>query len=157
MRPLNQIRKAFGQDLSGDPEFQVAPMVDVLLVLLIFFISITSTEVLRRSRDLDLPESPNSKWLDKAIPQQAVINLKWLAPVRQTLITLDGKTYISSVELASRLRERAITNPEINVLLRADKEVEYRYIAQIISVCSAADIRQIHFATIGGSPESEKK
>ena len=26
---------------SGEPEFQIAPMIDVLLVLLIFFISIT--------------------------------------------------------------------------------------------------------------------
>ena len=31
---------------EGEPEFQIAPMVDVLLVLLIFFMSITSAQVL---------------------------------------------------------------------------------------------------------------
>ena len=32
---------------DGDPEFQIAPMIDVLLVLLIFFMSITSAQVLK--------------------------------------------------------------------------------------------------------------
>ena len=32
---------------EGEPEFQVAPMIDVLLVLLIFFMSITSAQVLK--------------------------------------------------------------------------------------------------------------
>ena len=40
---------------SGEPEFQIAPMIDVLLVLLIFFISITSMEVLRIDQDIVLP------------------------------------------------------------------------------------------------------
>ncbi|MGH6755164.1 MAG: ExbD/TolR family protein, partial [Bradyrhizobium sp.] len=32
---------------SGEPEFQVAPMIDVLLVLLVFFMMITSAQVLK--------------------------------------------------------------------------------------------------------------
>ena len=32
---------------SGEPDFQIAPMIDVLLVLLIFFMSITSAQVLK--------------------------------------------------------------------------------------------------------------
>ena len=30
---------------SGEPEFQIAPMIDVLLTLLIFFMSVTTAEV----------------------------------------------------------------------------------------------------------------
>ncbi|MBA3608646.1 MAG: biopolymer transporter ExbD, partial [Chthoniobacterales bacterium] len=32
---------------QGEPEFQVAPMIDVLLVILVFFMTITSTQVLK--------------------------------------------------------------------------------------------------------------
>jgi len=32
---------------NGEPEFQIAPMIDVLLTLLIFFMSITTAEVIR--------------------------------------------------------------------------------------------------------------
>ena len=33
-------------DPETDPEFQIAPMIDILLVLLVFFMSISTTEVL---------------------------------------------------------------------------------------------------------------
>ena len=35
-----------GGGAEGEPEFQIAPMIDVLLVLLIFFMSITTTPLL---------------------------------------------------------------------------------------------------------------
>ncbi len=34
-----------------DPDFQIAPMIDVLLVLLVFFMSISSTEVLQSDQE----------------------------------------------------------------------------------------------------------
>ena len=40
---------------EGEPEFQVAPMIDVLLVLLIFFMSITSSQVLKVDKNISLP------------------------------------------------------------------------------------------------------
>ena len=46
---------------SGEPEFQIAPMIDVLLVLLVFFMSITSAEVLKVDKNIRLPVSPNAK------------------------------------------------------------------------------------------------
>ncbi len=45
---------------SGEPEFQIAPMIDVLLVLLIFFMSITTAEVLKVDKNIVLPVSPNA-------------------------------------------------------------------------------------------------
>jgi biopolymer transport protein ExbD len=40
---------------EADPEFQIAPMIDILLVLLVFFMSISSTEVLQSNKDIRLP------------------------------------------------------------------------------------------------------
>jgi biopolymer transport protein ExbD len=39
---------------DGEPEFQIAPMIDVLLVLLIFFMSITSAQVLSIDKEIQL-------------------------------------------------------------------------------------------------------
>ena len=38
-----------------DPEFQIAPMIDILLVLLVFFMAISSTEVLQTNDKVRLP------------------------------------------------------------------------------------------------------
>ena len=43
---------------EGDPEFQIAPLIDVLLVLLIFFMSIASTAVTRYDPMIELPAAP---------------------------------------------------------------------------------------------------
>ena len=52
---------------EGEPEFQVAPMIDVLLVLLIFFMSITSSQVLKVDKNISLPVASNGvKRDDKA-------------------------------------------------------------------------------------------
>ena len=40
---------------GDEPEFQIAPMIDVLLVLLIFFMSITTLRVERMDKTVNLP------------------------------------------------------------------------------------------------------
>ena len=45
---------------SGEPDFQLAPMIDVLLVMLIFFMTITSAQVLRVDKNIQLPTAPNA-------------------------------------------------------------------------------------------------
>ena len=44
-----------------DPEFQIAPMIDILLVLLVFFMSISSTEVLQKTEGINLPVAKDAK------------------------------------------------------------------------------------------------
>jgi biopolymer transport protein ExbD len=44
-----------------DPEFQIAPMIDILLVLLVFFMSISSTEVLQTNDKVRLPVAKDGK------------------------------------------------------------------------------------------------
>ena len=48
-----------------DPEFQIAPMIDILLVLLVFFMSISSTEVLQTNEAVKLPVAKDSKPKEK--------------------------------------------------------------------------------------------
>ena len=48
-------------DPEIDPEFQIAPMIDILLVLLVFFMSISTTEVLKANKDVTLPVAKEAK------------------------------------------------------------------------------------------------
>ena len=40
---------------DSDLEFQITPMIDLLLVLLIFFMAITTTKILRNDTSLQVP------------------------------------------------------------------------------------------------------
>src|SRR4051794_8573829 len=63
-----------------DPEFQIAPMIDILLVLLVFFMSISSTEVLQSNQAVKLPVAKDAKVADKNTKGQTIVNVMW-APV----------------------------------------------------------------------------
>src|SRR2546425_786559 len=60
-----------------DPEFQIAPMIDILLVLLVFFMSISSTEVLQKTEGINLPVAKDAKPADKNTKGQTIINILW--------------------------------------------------------------------------------
>ena len=45
-----------GGGRNGEPEFQVAPMIDVLLTILVFFMTITSAQVLKVDKTIQLPD-----------------------------------------------------------------------------------------------------
>jgi biopolymer transport protein ExbD len=82
-------RKIKKEAEDPDPEFQVAPMVDVLLVLLIFFMSITSNEILRNVKGIDLPVAKQAADKNKK-SSQVVVNIGWDVGKRQGVLVVDS-------------------------------------------------------------------
>ena len=60
---------------DDDPEFQIAPMIDVLLVLLVFFMSITSAQVSKVEK-MPLPVAPHALKRDM-MRNEAIVNVRW--------------------------------------------------------------------------------
>ncbi len=146
------------QEAEGEPEFQVAPMADVLFVLLIFFISITSTEVLRKDQGLVLPDANKATEGDKKKNNgQVVINLAWFPMTRTSTISVDTKRYDDPGALVGMLQERLAGNPMVRVLIRADKDVEYSYVADVMRACANANIGNVTFAVLTGTSEDAPK
>lgn len=137
--------KAF--ESEADPEFQVAPMADLLFVLLVFFMSITTTEVLRTDKAIDLPVAKDAME-NKLKSSQVVVNVAWVPGARVGSIKVDDRPYGSPDALVPMLRERLNANPTTRVLVRADREVEYFYVADIMKACSNANISNVTFAVM---------
>jgi biopolymer transport protein ExbD len=136
-------------DQDGDPEFQVAPMVDVLLVLMLFFMAITSTEVLKKDKNLHLAEANHAKEeKNKHQPDQLVVNVIWTNQAAG--FSMDGVRYPTADSLQAVLAQRHQQNPRAYVLIRADKEVEYSNIADLMNAAGAAGIGTVSFAVITG-------
>ena len=53
-------------------------MIDILLVLLVFFMSISSTEVLQSNHSITLPVAADGKEASKNSPGQVIINIAWV-------------------------------------------------------------------------------
>ena len=138
---------------EGDPEFQIAPMIDVLLVLLIFFMSITSTQVLKTEK-LPLPVAPNALKRDM-MRNEAIVNVKWDRAAEKASYVVDGKTLKDLTQVAETLKQmkkaNATTpvkgpNPEYRVVIRGDREVNALTINQVLNAAGEAGIADVSFA-----------
>jgi biopolymer transport protein ExbD len=147
-------RKRRRVDTDGDPEFQVAPMVDVLLVLMLFFMAITSTEVLKKDKNLQLSDAKNAKPAEKSDQKnQIVVNVGWDGVNSVAQFSIDGVNYPTSDSMQGVLASQKQQNPAAYVVIRADKNVEYSNISDLMNTCANAGVSTVTFAVLigGGS------
>src|SRR5689334_10660162 len=99
---------AGGGSESGEPEFQVAPMIDVLLTILVFFMTITSAQVLKVDKTIQLPIAKDAQKKDNA-RAEAILNARWKMSVKKALFVFDDRSYQSAPEMVDPLKLARIT------------------------------------------------
>ncbi len=146
-------RKRKRIDTDGDPEFQVAPMVDVLLVLMLFFMAITSTEVLKKDKNLQLADAKNAKPAEKGgHKNEIVVNVDWDGINSVAQFSLDGVHYPTADSMEGALASLYQQSPGSHVVIRADKNTQYSNISDLMNACGNAGISTVTFAVlIGGT------
>jgi biopolymer transport protein ExbD len=130
--------------------FQMAPMVDIIFLLLIFFIASAVYSQWETKLEIKVPTAETSKQTLRD-PGEAIIN-----------IDKDGKFYLNSIEFsADRLQEilmdLARDYPDQPVVIRPDKETDCKYLIQVIDICAKTDISNISFATLHPDEAAKQK
>ena len=134
-----------------DPEFQIAPMIDILLVLLVFFMSISSTEVLQRRNKVVLPVAQGGPGTDSS---QVVINITWSLLNHNGDVEIDGRHFTQAAQMRNYLHTKTQVSPEMRVLVRADRDVRYDFLRPIIVAVSETGVSKITFAVVNQNPPS---
>lgn len=135
-------------DPEVDPEFQIAPMIDILLVLLVFFMSISSTEVLQANKEVNLPIAKDAKEAKDTKEGQVIINVTFTPINNTTAIDVDQKKFASPSELMTLLKNKVSGNPLVRVKIRADKEVKYEYMRQLLEAIGLAGVGNVTFSVV---------
>lgn len=139
-----------------DPEFQIAPMIDILLVLLVFFMSISSTEVLQKNGAIDLAVAREAKQ-PKPNPGQVIVNVSWVGMNNMGSIEVDSVKYPTPGDLVPVLQKALIKTPMTRVLIRADRSVRYEFEREILKAVGIAGIANVTFSVVdknGARPAS---
>ncbi len=132
-----------------DPEFQIAPMIDILLVLLVFFMSISSTEVLQSNDEVKLPVAKDAADKGKSVKNgQAIVNVLWSPINNAGAIEVDEQKYATPADIVGVLQKKLSANPEMRVLMRADKNVRYAYLRDILASCASAGVTNVTFSVV---------
>jgi biopolymer transport protein ExbD len=120
--------------------FQIAPMVDILLVLLCFFIITWSWASKENELDVKVPSAQNAKESNPVV-NQTVINVKKDGSV------VWNKKPIAYKELGVKLKELSKLFPDYAIIVRGDENVPYRFITAVLDTCREANIWNVAFAT----------
>jgi biopolymer transport protein ExbD len=122
------------------PGIQLAPLVDVLLLLLIFFL--LTWNAARNENELDVKVPKASAAREKSAPiGDVIVNVKADGNVVVNRRTLSG------AELTDLLKGLVQLNSEQAVVIRGDEAGAYKNIIGVLNICTQAGITNVAFAT----------
>ncbi|MEY2530570.1 MAG: biopolymer transport protein ExbD [Verrucomicrobiota bacterium] len=122
------------------PGIQLAPLVDVLLLLLIFFLMTWNAARNENELDVKVPKASSAK--EKTAPiGDVVVNVKADGNV------IVNRRTLSAPELGELLKGLVQLNPEQAVVIRGDETGAYKNIIGILNLCTEAGITNVAFAT----------
>jgi biopolymer transport protein ExbD len=115
--------------------FQLAPLVDIVFLLLVFFL--VSTTYLDEEKDLavNLPSASSAEAGSGARLQRVLVN------VRDDGTIILEKRPVSREELYRALVEARRANPAIPVVLRGDNAATHGEIVGVLDLCRRARVR----------------
>ena len=122
------------------PGIQLAPLVDVLMLLLIFFLLTWNAARTENELDVKVPKASAAKEQSRPIGD-VVVNVKSDGNVVVNRRTLNGD------ELGELLRGLVQLDAEQAVVIRGDEAGQYKNIIDVLNICSQAGVTNVAFAT----------
>ena len=143
LKIIKQSRRRHSRRSVPMSEINVTPFVDVMLVLLIIFM--VAAPMLTVGVDVDLPKSAASA-LESENEERLTITI-----TKEGQIVLQTST-IPKEELVTRLKGVANERSSNRIFLRADGEISYEFVMQIMGALNAGGFEDIGLVTDIGGP-----
>jgi len=154
------MRKSFLHSRSRPPiGFIILPMIDVIFLLLLFFVMVTSFEATARIR-VDVPRPDESQARNDASPERVVINCEWVrgadakdgapAPSARANYRVGADPPEDLGVISRRLSALKAANPQLTVVVRADRRLPFAAIREVMQVIAENGIVNVSVSAIRG-------
>ncbi len=125
---------------GAEQSFQIAPMIDVIFLLLTFFVASQIFSQWETEIDITLPTAQTSEQPDR-IPGEIIINIRD-----------NGTVVVNQLEMNEAALDRLLNRiveqfSDWAVLIRADEDTRYEDVIDVLDACRRADIWNVSFAT----------
>jgi biopolymer transport protein ExbD len=125
--------------LDEQPSLNLTSMIDVLFLLIIFFMAGTQFTQAERKIGLKVPQVSDGGAL-AAVPEKKIVNV-----YRDGQITLDREP-VTVDELSRRLNAAREQYPDLGVMVRGDGGGEFQHVATVLNACRKAGIIELGVA-----------
>ena len=125
---------------SKAPAVALTSMLDVIFLLLCFFVTVSVFSQWESEISISLPGAETAKEPDR-LPGEIIVNL-----AKDGVVRVNGAT-LALDDLQARLARIAKFYPGQPVIIRADRETKYEKLVGVIDACRAADVWNFSLAT----------
>lgn len=130
-------RRRWRPEMAG---FQMAPMIDVVFLLLCFFVATQLFAQWESEIDIQLPTAKKTT-TPQRLPGEVILNVR-----ADGTVIVSGRTF-DATGLDRLLSQLVEAYPGQPVVLRADRATPYQYVITVLDACRRAEIWNIAFAT----------
>ncbi len=131
---------------QGGTSIDLTPIIDMVFLLLIFFLVATTFHQTEREMQVALPEAKFAGPMSAAL-REIVINVD-----AQGAILVGGRT-VSPQDLSGIIEEAVAKNPQQKVTVRGDRATAYANVVRVLDVCKGAGIQEPYLDTVLGEGE----
>ena len=129
---------------SRAPKLALTSMLDVIFLLLCFFVTVSVFSQWESEIAISLPSAKTADEPGRQ-PGEIIVNLD-----REGAVKVNGPV-MTLEDLESRLGRISKFYPGQQVIIRADKESRYESLVKVIDACRAGNVWNFSLATDGGS------
>ncbi len=139
-----------------DLRFNMAPMIDVVFLLIIFFM-LVSTFVTAENVRMELPNPDKSLAQNVKVVDRVVINCRISdTGTEQRALYSVGPNPVESLEkISERLSAAKQANPQLRVIIRADKRLRYEQVRTVMDMVADNQIENMSLVAHVGSQMEE--
>ena len=120
------------------PRLMIIPMIDIIFFLLVFFMMSTLYMIEQNVLPVSLPQTTTAQ------PDQSISIPITLTAQKKILINQEE---LPREYLAARVKSELSNNREAFVVLRADKQLDYGFVVEILDELKASGVQRISVAT----------
>lgn len=124
--------------VMADQEFDITPMIDVVFLLIVFFM-VVAAEITEKIT-VELPEADKS-----TVPEDIGFRLE--VSIEEGGDTFVGMMPVDQKQLGERIRTALQSSPDYKVFLRADARTPHKYVNEVMQTCAENGMLDVIFAT----------
>jgi biopolymer transport protein ExbD len=134
---------------SEDVGFQMAPMIDCVFQLMIFFMCASHIHFTADAPQIEIPVASNSSIADD-MSNRRYVTIRINKPEEVATLgeqsILIGGTVVTLAQLRDQISKAAKDNANLRVFLRADKRLKHKTVRETMQTIAEAGVADIIFA-----------
>lgn len=128
---------------SGDASVPISAMIDVVFLLIIFFVVTAAVDKDVEDEKVILAQAPHGKPLAKKDPRSLVIN------VHKDGVMNVGMTEVTKAQLSGILTEAASKwGVDMPIIIRGDQNAQHQYIKQVLEAVQKTGLYHVKFNAV---------